>query len=167
MLGRLFDIAACITPVDLQTAQTGKRIKVSNASRVCIICFKGVGTAADDPTWDVQQANAASGGTIKDLDVVDHYYLKDELALDGDEAWVKETQTAASEIADPGGDGTSAEHEQIMVIEIDPDTMDVANGFRWISINCADVGVNAQLGCALVLIEPAYANAPENMPATQ
>ena len=166
MLGT-YDIVNLIPPVDLQTAQTGDRVLVENFSWVTIIIHKAAGTAGDDPTVDVQQADAASGGTIKDLDKVDHYYLKSETTLDGDEAWTKETQTAASEIADPGGDGTSAESEQIIVIEIDPASLDIANGFKYVSLNVADTGVNAQLGSALLYGRLAYPAPPASMPATQ
>lgn len=170
MIGELlgqYDIVNLIQPVDLQTAQTGDRVLVKNAVWVTIVVHKAAGTAGDDPTWDVQQADAASGGTLKDLDIVDHYYLKSELTLDGDEAWSKVTQAAASEIADPGGAGVSAESEQILVIEIDPAKLDIANGFKYISLNCADVGGNAQLGSALAYLRLATPAAPASMPATQ
>ncbi len=161
------DIVHLFGPVDLQTAQTGKRVLAAHAAWVTIVVHKAAGTAGDDPTFDVQQANAASGGTIKDLDVVDHYYLKAEATLDGDEAWATKTQTAASEIADPGGATTSAEEEQILVIEIDPAKLDIANGFKWISLNCADTGSNAQLGGAFAILKMAHAVAPSSLPATQ
>ena len=162
-----YDIVHLFGPVDMQTAQTGKRVLVETAACVTIVVHKAAGTAGDDPTFDVQQADAASGGTIKDLDKVDHYYLKAEATLDADEAWAKKTQTAASEIVDPGGATTSAEEEQILVIEIDPATLDIANGFKYISLNCADTGTNAQLGSALAYLRMAYAAPPASLPATQ
>lgn len=167
-LGNLFDIVAGVVPVDLQTAQTGKRVLMKNAARCTIVLFKAAGTAGDDPTVDVQQANAATGGTVKDLDVVDHYYLKAEATLDGDEAWTRYTQTAASEIADPGGLTTSAEEQQILVIEIDAADMDVANQFNYLSLNVADVGGNAQLGGVLYILHGLrYPSASASLPATQ
>lgn len=163
-----YDVVNLLTPVDLSTgANQGKRVLVAHAAWVTIIVHKAAGTAGQDPTIDVQQANAASGGTEKDLDVVDHYYLKAEATLDGDEAWTKPTQTAASEIADPGGAGTSAEEEQIIVIEIDPAGLDIANGFKWITIDIPDVGAAAQLGGALCLLQMAYPAAPVSLPSTQ
>lgn len=161
----LYDIEPTIIPVDLQTAQTGLRVSLKNASWATIVVFKAAGTAGDDPTFDVQQADAKTGGNIKDLDIVDHYYLKAEATLDADETWSKKTQTAASEIADPGGATTSAEEQQIMVIEVDPAKMDIANGFRFLSLNCADVGTNAQLGCALVFLRRADPVAPASWAA--
>ena len=162
-----YDIAPVIIPVDLQTAQTGKRILAAHSSWATFVVFKAAGTAGDDPTFDLQQANAASGGTIKDLDVIDHYYIKREVTLDADEVWEKKTQTAASEIVDPGGDTTSAEEQQIIVIEVDLATLDIANGFKWISLNCADTGSNAQLGAALVILAAAHPSSPATLPLTQ
>ena len=159
---------AGIVPVDLQTAQTGKRVYMGNAARCDIVIFKAVGTAAQDQAWNVQQHNAASAGTSKDLDIVDHYYLKDELTLDGDETWSKITQTAASEIPDAGGAGTSAEHEQIVVIPIDAAQLDMANGFKWLSIDNDGAGANAQLGGVLYILHGLrYPNAPTLLPSTQ
>src|SRR3989304_2054289 len=93
MLGRCFDIVACITPVDLEAAKTGKRVLLKTAARAAIVIYKAAGPVNEDQEWDVQQANAATGGTIKDLDVVDHWYYKSETTLDGDESWTKGTQT--------------------------------------------------------------------------
>ena len=171
MIGELlgtYDIVNVIAPVDLATAANqGKRVLIAHSAWCTLVIHKAAGTAGQDPTIDVQQADAASGGTEKDLDVVAYYYLKSEATLDGDEAWVKETQTAASEIADPGGDGTSAESEQIIVIEIDPASMDIANGFKWITIDIPDPGAAAQLGACLAILKMTNPTAPASLPATQ
>lgn len=162
-LGRLFDISAGFTPVDLQGAQTGKRVSLKHAAACTIVFYKGVGTAGDDPTLTLIEHTASSGGTSQNLAVIDHYYKKDELSLDGDEAWVRETQTAAATIVDPGGDGTSAEHEQIIVVEVRAEQLSA--GYDYISVDCGDVGNNAQLGCALyILHDLAYQRTPANLP---
>ena len=161
-----YDIFPSIIPVDLQTAQTGLRVPIANATWATIVVFKAAGTAGDDPTFDVQQATALTGGTIKDLDQVTAYYLKAEATLEGDEAWTRTTQTAASEVIDPGGATTSAEEQQILVIEVNPATFDISGGFKFLSINCADTGTNAQLGCALVILRRAYAAAPASLLST-
>jgi hypothetical protein len=149
-LGRLFDISTGFVPVDMQTAQTGKRVSLKNAGGCTIVIFKAAGTAADDPTFTLKQHTASSSGTSADLAIIDHYYLKTEATLDGDETWVKETQSAAATIADPGGDGTSAESQQIIVIEVDADQL--TDGYSYISLDVADTGTNAQLGCALYFL---------------
>lgn len=150
-LGRLFDLVAGIPVGDLHgQANTGNRVHLKNAASCTIVLFKAAGTAAQDPVLDVQQHTAASGGSTADLDVVTHYYHKSETTLDGDETWTKTTQSAASEITDPGGAGTSAETQQIVAIEIDG-TM-LSDGYEWISLNIADVGANAQYGGVLYIL---------------
>jgi hypothetical protein len=163
-LGRLFDISTGAVPVDLSSAAvTGKRVHLKNAGGVTIVVFKGAGTAGDDPTFDLQEHTAASGGTSQDLDVIDHYYLKQEATLDGDETWTKVTQSTASEVT---GNGTSAEEQAIYVFEVD--ATQLSDGFEWVSLNVADVGTNAQLGSVLYLLRDlAVQRSPENLPNPQ
>jgi hypothetical protein len=163
-LGRLFDISTGAAPVDVSTAAvTGKRVHLKNASAVTIVVFKGAGTAGDDPTFDLQEHTAASGGTSQDLDVINHYYVKQEATLDGDETWTKVTQSTASEVT---GNGTSAEEQAIYVFEVS--ATQLSDGFEWISLNVADVGTNAQLGSVLYLLHGiAVQRSPENLPNPQ
>jgi len=149
-LGRLFDLSTGWSPVDAQTAQTGKRVSLKNASGCTIVVIKGVGTAGDDHSYDLQQHTASTGGTSADLDIVSAYYLKDELALDGDETWSRVTQTAASEITEAGAAGTSAEHEQILVIEVEGTQL--SDGYDYISLNSGGEGSNAQLSTCLYIL---------------
>lgn len=149
-LGRLFDLSTGWVPVDAQTAQTGKRVSLRNATGCTVVVFKAAGTAGDDHSYDLQQHTAASGGTTADLDIVDHYYLKAEATLDGDETWSKLTQTAASEIAEAGAAGTSAEEQQILVIEVD--AAQLSDGYTHISLNSGGEGSNAQLSACLYIL---------------
>lgn len=149
-LGRLFDISAGVVPVDLQSAQTGKRVSLRNAGGCTIVVFKAAGTAGDDPTVTLKQHTADTGGSSANLAIIDHYYLKTETTLDGDETWTKVTQSAAATIADPGGAGTSAESQQIIVIEVNGTSL--SDGYDYISLDVADTGSNAQLGCVLYLL---------------
>ena len=149
-LGRLFDLSTGWSPVDAQTAQTGKRVSLKNAAGCTIVVIKAVGTAGDDHSYDLQQHTASTGGTSADLDIVSFYYLKDELALDGDETWSKVTQTAASEITEAGAAGTSAEHEQILVIEVEGTQL--SDGYDYISLNSGGEGSNAQLSTCLYIL---------------
>lgn len=163
-LGRLFDISTGVVPVDLQTAQTGKRVSLRNAGGCTVVIFKAAGTAGDDPTFTLRQHTASSSGTSADLAVIDHYYLKTEATLDGDETWVKETQSAAATIVDPGGDGTSAEAQQIIAIEVD--ATELSDGYDYISLDTTDTGSNAQLGCVLYLLRDlTVQRAPANLVA--
>jgi len=149
-LGRLVDICIGAAPVDLSAAAvTGKRVKLRDCGGLTIVVFKAAGTAGDDPTVTLKQHTAGSGGTTSNLAVIDHYYLKDAATLAGTEAWTRVAQTAAATIADPGGAGTSAEHQQIIVIEVD--AAQLSDGYTHVSLDVADVGTNAQLGTILYL----------------
>lgn len=150
-LGRSFDVSIGTAPVDLSSAAvTGKRVSLRNAGGCTILVIKGAGTAADDPTFTLKQHTAASGGTSANLAIIDHYYLKSEDSLDGDETWTKVTQSAAATIADPGGAGTSAESQQLIAIEVDGRSL--SDGYDYISLDVADVGSNAQLGAVVYLL---------------
>lgn len=149
-LGRLFDISVGWSPVDAQSAQTGKRVSLRHATGCTVVVVKAAGTAGDDHSYDLQQHTASSGGTTADLDIVDYYYLKQETTLDGDETWSRVTQTAASEITDAGGAGTSAEQEQILVIEVD--AAQLSDGYDYISLNSGGEGANAQLSTCIYLL---------------
>jgi hypothetical protein len=149
-LGRLFDIGLAWAPVDAQSAQTGKRIALSGARGCTIVVIKAAGTAGDDHSYDLQQHTASTGGTTADLDTVATYYLKQETALDNDEAWEVFTQTAASEITEAGAAGTSAEQQQIIVIEVDAG--DLTDGYTHISLNSGGEGSNAQLSTAIYIL---------------
>ncbi|MCM1943141.1 hypothetical protein NC239_33560 [Streptomyces sp. G3] len=149
-LGRLVDVCVGAAPVDLSTAAvTGKRVRLRDAGGLTIVVFKGAGTAGDDPTLTLKQHTAASAGTTSNLAVIDHYYVKDATALAGTEQWTRVAQTAAATIADPGGAGTSAEHQQIIVIEVEAEQL--SDGYTHVSLDVADVGTNAQLGAVLYL----------------
>lgn len=162
-LGRLFDVSIGIAPVNLTTAaNTGKRVSLRNATGCTILVVKGAGTAADDPVLTLKQHTAATGGTTANLAVVDHYYLKNEATLDGDETWTKVTQTASATITDPGGAGTSAESEQLIAIEVSG--AQLSDGYAYISLDIADVGAAAQLGAVVyILHDLAVQRAPQNL----
>lgn len=148
-LGRYFDIVPAIVPVNLNTAgNTGERVNMKDCSGVSIVVFASIGTAASDLAVDVQEANAATGGTIRDLDVVTKYYIKDALSLTAATTWSEISQSATSEIADTGGAGTSAEHSQIVVIDVRADQL--SDGYKWLSVNIPQPGAT-KLGCAFYI----------------
>lgn len=163
-LGRAYDLVAGVVPVDLDTANgaTGNRVHLQNCSGCDIVVFKAAGTAGADPTFDVQQHTAASGGTTQDLDVVTEYYLKREATLDGDETWERFTQSAASEVVDPGQATTSAEEQQILVIPVEATSL--ADGFEWISLVVTVTAANPQLGSVLYILRDLNVQrAPQNL----
>jgi hypothetical protein len=162
-LGRLFDIGLAWAPVDAQSAQTGKRIFVGNAGGCTILVVKAAGTAGDDFSYALQQHTAASSGTSADLNAISYYYIKQETALDNDEAWEVFTQTADDDIAEAGAAGTSAEQQQLLVIEVD--AAQLSDGYAWISLNSGGEGSNAQLATAVyILHDLKVQRKPTNLP---
>lgn len=160
-LGRLFNIACGIAPVDLSGgAQTGVRIHMKDYEGCAFVYFADAGTAGEDVDLDIQQHTAASGGTTADLDVVTRWYSKRETTLDNDETWTLSTQTAASEV-DLGDD--EGEVQVIAVVEVA--ASELSDGYEWVSINTTDSGTTTgKLGCVLaILYDPKVQRAPENL----
>lgn len=164
-LGRLLDLSIGFAPVDMQTAaNTGKRVSLRNAGGVTIVLFKAAGTAADDPVLTLKQHTASSAGTSANLATIDHYYIKAGTTLAGTETWTRVTQTAAATITDPGGVGTSAETQMLVVIEVRAEQL--SDTYKYVSLDVADVGGNAQLGCVLYLLHDLSSpRAAANLPA--
>jgi hypothetical protein len=150
-IGNTIDLTLGFAPVDMTTAaNTGARVRLARGQAATFVLFKGVGTAGQDPVITVQEHNAYTGGTSANLAVIDHYYVKDAVALTGADTWSKVTQTAAATITDPGGNGTSAEHQQIVAVTIEADWLTA--GYEWVNFSVADVGANSMLGCCLVIV---------------
>lgn len=164
MIGESYDLSTGIAPVNLATAaNTGKRLSMKEVTSVDVVVFKGAGTAAEDPVLTLKQHTAATGGTTADLAVITEYWLKNEATLDGDETWSRVTQAAAATITDPGGAGTSAESEQIVVINVRADQLTAGN--THISLDIADTGTNSQLGAVLYIVHNNDHAAPTALPA--
>lgn len=141
-LGRLFDIGLGFAPQSVNNSAdvTGKRIWLGDCGGVTIVVVAEAGTAGDDLDVDLQEHTAYTSGTSRDLDIITKYYMKQETALDNDESWTKTTQSAASEITDAGGLGTSAETQQILVIEVESDQL--SDDCAWISLDTRNMGTN-------------------------
>lgn len=157
-LGRLFDISAGVPVVDLAGgANTGNRVSLRNCGGVTVVFYKEAGAASEATTLDLQEATASSGGTIQDLDIIDHYYLKSETTLDGDETWTKVTQTAASEITPAASDT-----QQILAFYVDSSSLSA--GFDYISVNTTDTSTAGQYGGILyILHDLEYGRTPANL----
>ncbi len=149
-LGRLFDVGLAFAPVDAQSAQTGKRVFVGNAGGCTVVVVKAAGTAGDDFSYVLKQHTASVSGVSADLDAISYYYVKQETTLDNDESWEKFTQTADAAIVEAGAAGTSAEQQQIIVIEVD--AAQLSDGYAWISLDSGGEGSNAQLATAIYLL---------------
>lgn len=159
-LGPDYDISVGVSPSDLGTARTGGRINMANVKSVDIVFVKGAGTAADDPTVTLRSHTASTGGASTDLAVITEYFRKQEATLDGDEVWTKVTQSAAATIV---GNGTSAEEEQLVVVNVRADQMPTTD--NWLSLNVGDVGTNPQAGAVLYIIHKHDKGDPTSFPA--
>lgn len=161
-LGDSLDIIPGTVPADLQTAVAGDYVSLKNAKGVLVVFFKAAGTAADDPTLELQQATAVAGTGAKDLNAFVNVWKKQGAALTAVGSWTKVTQTADEDFV---GDGTSAEEQGLYAAYIDAAQLDVDNGYDCVQVNVKDVGSNAQIGCVLyILVGLRYPDAPENLP---
>lgn len=147
--------------VDLQTAaNNGDYVSLKNYDRVAVVFVSGIGTAGDDPTLTIQQAQDVSGTGAKALNFATIYRKQAATNLTGTGQWTKTTQTAANTYTN----GTSAEESLIWVVEFKASDLDVANAFDCIRATVADIGNNAQPGYLFYLLaDPRYPDAPANM----
>lgn len=162
-LGHAFDIGCAIAPVDLETGtNTGKRLAMANYHSVAFVVFCAAGSA-DDVQIQLQQHTAYTAGTSANLAIIDKYYVKSETTLDNDETWQMFTQAAAYNIAAVAGAGVAGAQQQIVVVEVNADSLD--DGYTHVSLNIPDLGAGgAKLGGALYITEPLVRRKPENMP---
>lgn len=169
-LGRLFNVGNAVQPVDINTsdAATGLRISMANATGVTILAITNAG-GADDITFDVQQHTAYTSGTSADLDAtavatstgIDHYYIKAETTNDNDEAWVKVTQTAASEVVVSGA--TYGAMQKLVAIYVSADQL--GDGYTHMSVNVACTTGTAQLMAVLYIVHDLHVQrTPVNLP---
>lgn len=161
-LGRLFDLQGAIIPVDLSAgATTGKRISLQEARHVDIVVFKGLEAGTDDPVLTIQQHKVNTAGTPLNLATVDHYWKKSAVTYAGTEAWVLVTQAASQTVTLT----SEAANQGIYVIEIEAD--ELADTYKYVSVNIADAGATAQLGGVFyVLSNLEVARKPSNLRAT-
>lgn len=161
-LGRLFDIGIGAAPQTFNgSGITGKNFSMQNCEGVTVVIVKAANGTTDDFACDLQEVNGYNG-TPRDLDIITDYYVKSETALDNDEAWVKTTQAAASEIAAIAG---TAEKEMIVAFEVRADQL--SDGYTHIAVNIPDLG-NTDTEPGVVLYIPwglAVQRTPENMPS--
>lgn len=147
LLGKI-DIVPAIIPLDLQTARDGDWVSLKNAQGCLVVVFKGTGTAGDDPSITIEQASDVAGTGAKVLNAITEFFKKTG-TLTSVGTWTRVTQTADELVT---VDTASAEVEAIWAFNIESDQLDVDNGFDCVRVRIADVGTNAQLGCALYIL---------------
>lgn len=156
-LGNIIDISPCFMPVDIDTANgwTGKRINLAGASAVSFV-FIGKAGGADDLVIDWQQHDAYTSGNSADLDStglstargLTDFFLKAETTLDGDEPWVRVTQSEASENTVVGA--TYGAMEKIVYSTVEASQL--GTGYGWVSVNGALTTSTAQLACGIYVL---------------
>lgn len=148
-------IASGFVPIDMSAAaNNGDWMNMRDWNHLTVIVFKSAGTAGDDPTITLKQATDNAGTGAKALNFTEIWQKQGTLTAVGQ--FTKKTQSAANTYVDTD----SAENQGIYVLEIDADMLDVDGGFNHVQVSIADVGANAQLGCALyILSEPRFAQA--------
>lgn len=164
-LGEDYDLAIGIAPVDSNGGNmTGKRINMEFVKSVDVVLIKGAGTANDDPTMTFRAHTLGTGGTSADLDVVTEYHHKQATTLANTEAWTTTSQTAG-DIIDPGGLGTSAEQQAIVVAKVN--ASDMPSDKNFFSVDIPDTGAaGAQLATVLYIIHHHDKNVPASLRKT-
>ena len=142
------NIAAGFVPIDMGAgANTGDWVSLANYAKLCIVLFKAVGTAGQDPTLTVLQATDNAGAGSKALTFT-NIWTKQDTLLSSVGTWTMVEQAAANTYTD----ATSAEDQAIWAVDINADQLDLANGFDHVSCSVADIGAAAQVGCAFYLL---------------
>lgn len=143
-LGRLFNVSVGAVPTDaVAGAITGNRIHLKDVGGVSFIVI-ATGASTDILDLDLQEHNAATGGTSQDLDIITKYYYQSETTLDGDETWTEGSQSAASEITNVG----AASEETLVVVEVRSEQL--SDNFEWVSLNVPDLGTNGTKHVAIL-----------------
>lgn len=163
-LGRLYDIAPVISPVDLAAAAaTGNLVSLANAHGVeFVVVLDAAASGTEDVVITVREAQDGAGTGEQDLDVVTEYHRKSEATLDNDEQWTTVTQTAG-DITHAGA--SFATQEGVLSFYIDAD--DLSDGFTHVTVDIADVGTVARFGTVLALPCIKVGRAPANLAAPQ
>jgi hypothetical protein len=163
-LGRLFDINIAFAPVDLNTAGgAGLLTDLSNAAGVTFVVLLGAqASGTETEVLTVREAQDGSATGEQDLDVVDHYYIKKEATLDGEETWALVTQTA--------GDITiaGADRDKQCIIAFYVSANQLSDGFTHVTVDAGDPGAVARLGAGIAILhdlvvqrDPAKLAAPQ------
>jgi len=160
-----FQFIPVMEPADLNGgATTGDYVKVNNAKRVGVLVILGDGTAGDANDLDLllYQATDTSGTSAKVLNALETgriytMYAASLAAMQALTAITKVTQATPDEQYTPTDDGESV---GIIWVEINPQDLDVDNGFDCIRCDLTQPGA-AKICAAVYVIELNNPMAPE------
>lgn len=155
-------VVSAFLPVAMNSgAPSVDYVSLKNYGRCAIVFFKAIGTNGDDPTITLLQATAVAGTAAKALNItrVDKKQAATNLLATG--TFVKSTSgspaTHDTFSTNTWTNSDLAEQAAVIIIDVKAEDLDIDNGFDCLSFTIADVGTNAQLGCALfILHEPRY-----------
>ena len=171
-LGRLFDVGIGFPVVDLNTAgATGKRFSLQGATGITFLFSMAVaGGGTDDNVITFKQHTAYTSGTSNNLATatvasssgITAYWIKSEVALDNDEAWVEVTQADAATVTLAGA--TYGAQQVILAVYVSADQL--GDGYTHVSADFADPGTGGtRLGVCLGIVHDlAVQRKPTSLP---
>jgi hypothetical protein len=150
-------IAAGVVPVNLATAANdGDWVSLKHYRHCAVVLFKGAGTAGEDPTLTMEQAQDVSGTGAKALTFT-RIDAKQGASLFTIGEFTRITQAAAATYTNL----TLAEDLAILVVEFNAEDLDADGGFDCLRARIADVGAGSQIGAILYLLtDPRYTPPP-------
>lgn len=123
-------IKSAFDPQDVNGGQAGSRIDMSQGNKLAIVI--ACDGAASDLTIDLLQHDAPSAGNSKALSADSSYYHKVGAAV-----IFSKVDFSASQIIDANVNGSSG----VIVIEVEPQDLDVAGGFGYISVDVSAAAI--------------------------
>lgn len=137
-------------PVDMSGgANDGDWVSLEHYRSVIVLLFADPGTAAEDPTLTLEQAQDVAGTGAKALNFTQAYTKQAATNLLAVGQYTRVTQAAANTLTN----GTSGEEAQIWAVEVKAEDLDVSGGFKAIRGRVADTGTTAgKLGALLYIL---------------
>lgn len=149
------DLVVGALPVDLQTAAVnGLWFNMAGCNGLNALLIAAIGTAGDDPIITLEQAKTSGGGSAKELTIRRLDYKIGATGFTSvTDIWRRVTTIDQDNpVTSYDTDGIAgAENALLLNVFILPTDLDIANNFKYVRLNCADVGGNAQLGCILYI----------------
>jgi hypothetical protein len=141
-------IVPAFVPVNLATAANpGDWVSMKGFARCTIIFVAGAGTAPDDATITVSQATAVAGTGSKALT-----FTRIDVKQGADLAAIGDFTTVTQAAATSYTSDTSAETQNLWVIDIRAEELDENNGFDCVQASIGDVGTAAKIGTVLYIL---------------
>ena len=127
-------------PIDMSSGNNaGDWFNMGHYSNCAVVLYKRIGTAAQDPTLDFEQATDNTGSGVKDLTTVTRIARKQAATnLLAVGSYTVDEQTAAASYTN----GTLGEEAAIIVVTVRAEDLDVDNGFSHLRVSVDDTGAD-------------------------